>query len=215
MASTCRLSYIPLSEEDRAESRPSVDADSAQNITSEKHQTPRSKVDIEQLNRGSSGRIERLRCHKCSLTVRVLLILVCFATLGLVARVFLFCSVHPAATGVRLESRGQNAHPVVEEILISHAKPSSSPVLEVFQVYQPVLTPSGPTDETSNSNGSSNTTAIGSTETFAGCTQLLMEYSFGFSYGHPFVGMFPSVYRHFYLMLTNTKRNLYSALMPI
>ena len=44
--------------------------------------------------------------------------------------------------------------------------------LEDFQVYEPVLTPSGTSDR-------------------YGCihTQLLMEHVFAYSYGHPFFGM--------------------------
>ena len=48
--------------------------------------------------------------------------------------------------------------------------PAASPLVD-FQVYEPVLTPSGSSDQ-------------------YGCihTQLLMDHVFGFSYGKPFVG---------------------------
>ncbi|KAG9239558.1 putative peptide-N4-(N-acetyl-beta-glucosaminyl)asparagine amidase A [Amylocarpus encephaloides] len=65
---------------------------------------------------------------------------------------------------------------------------SAGPVLECFQVYQPVLFPSGAVDETIQSDGSENTTTIGPTDSTASCQTLLMEHSFGFSYGIPFVG---------------------------
>lgn len=192
MAFTFRSSYVPLSEEDCTDSRIHIGAEMSEvDPTRKKHQPTLSVVDIEHPNpnRRSSSRIERLGCLKSSFKAQLLLFLVCVATLGLFARNFLPCGTHPAATGARLSNRDQNAQPAVEQIFISHAKQSSSPVLEVFQVYQPVLTPSGPTDQTINSNGLSNTTTIGSPETSASCTQLLMDYSFGFSYGHPFVGM--------------------------
>lgn len=66
--------------------------------------------------------------------------------------------------------------------------PTSTGVLEVFQVYQPVLTPKGVTDETTLSNGAENTTTIAATESTSACELLLMDHSFGFSYGLPFVG---------------------------
>ncbi|TVY86261.1 Peptide-N4-(N-acetyl-beta-glucosaminyl)asparagine amidase A, partial [Lachnellula willkommii] len=67
------------------------------------------------------------------------------------------------------------------------ATPSSA-VLECFQVYQPVLFPSGAVDETVTSDGSENTTTIAPTTPATSCEVLLMEHSFGFSYGIPFVG---------------------------
>lgn len=69
---------------------------------------------------------------------------------------------------------------------ISHASGSQNPNLEVskrqsaasallndFQVYEPVLTPTGSSNQ-------------------YGCiyTTLLMDHSFGYSYGMPFVGIF-------------------------
>jgi hypothetical protein len=65
---------------------------------------------------------------------------------------------------------------------------SSSGVLEVFQVYQPVFTPSGATDETTSDDGSENTTTIAQTAGSKSCQILLMEHSFAYSYGLPFVG---------------------------
>ena len=51
------------------------------------------------------------------------------------------------------------------------ARQASGPVLDVFQVHEPVLTPAPPRDQ-------------------YGCvyTELLMEHSFAFSYGIPYVG---------------------------
>ncbi|RFU27789.1 hypothetical protein B7463_g8538, partial [Scytalidium lignicola] len=66
--------------------------------------------------------------------------------------------------------------------------PTPTGVLEVFQVYQPVLTPQGITDETIESNGLENTTTIAPIESATSCELLLMDHSFGFSYGIPFVG---------------------------
>lgn len=66
---------------------------------------------------------------------------------------------------------------------------TSTVVLEVFQVYQPVLTPSGATDETTASDGSGNTTTISSAAAASSCEVLLMDHHFAYSYGEPYVGM--------------------------
>jgi hypothetical protein len=68
------------------------------------------------------------------------------------------------------------------------ASASAPAVLEVFQVYQPVLTPSGATDETILGNGAENTTTIAQAAASSSCEVLLMDHSFGYSYGIPFVG---------------------------
>lgn len=69
------------------------------------------------------------------------------------------------------------------------ATSSSAPVLEVFQVYQPILTPEGLTDQTITSDRIFNTTVVAGDTAVSSCTQLLMYHSFGYSYGQPFVGM--------------------------
>jgi hypothetical protein len=220
MASICRASYVPLSEKDGTDgmvplSAGGCDLNPTPNTLSEKHQPTWPEEDVERLNRHLSGRSERLQCLKYSFTVQLLLFLACVVGSSLFAWSFLTCGAYPDASRARLSSRGQNTQPAVEEKFISRAKPSSSPVLEVFQVYQPVLAPSGPIDQTIDSNGSSNTTTIGYAETSVGCTKLLMEYSFGFSYGHPFVGMFCRGRRQFQSVLTTINRQLYSAIVPI
>lgn len=83
--------------------------------------------------------------------------------------------------------------------LVKHRAPAASPTpstgaLEVFQVYQPVLTPSGATDETTLSDGKENTTTIAQTESTKSCEVVLMEHSFAQSYGLPFVGKSPFSY---------------------
>lgn len=65
---------------------------------------------------------------------------------------------------------------------------ATSSVLDVFQVYQPVLTPNGATDETTLGDGSENTTSLASASSGASCQVLLMDHVFAFSYGAPFVG---------------------------
>ena len=64
---------------------------------------------------------------------------------------------------------GSKAHPD-SAVGPRQANLAASPLVD-FQVYEPVLTPAGSTDQ-------------------YGCvyTQLLMEHVFGFSYGMPFVG---------------------------
>ena len=65
---------------------------------------------------------------------------------------------------------------------------STSGVTVDFQVYQPVFTPGGATDETTQANGSENTTVIAQTNVSSSCQVLLMQHTFAFSYGLPFVG---------------------------
>ena len=64
---------------------------------------------------------------------------------------------------------GSKAHP--DYVVRSPQAPSAASPLVDFQVYEPVLTPAGSTNQ-------------------YGCvyTRLLMEHVFGFSYGKPYVG---------------------------
>ena len=85
----------------------------------------------------------------------------------------------------------ENASADFELVKYQAPAPSATPstgVLEVFQVYQPVLTPSGATDETTLSDGKENTTTIAPTGHTSSCEIVLMVHSFGYSYGMPFVG---------------------------
>lgn len=79
--------------------------------------------------------------------------------------------------------------PTLTSIPIVSATPQS-PFLEVFQVYQPVLTPEGVVDSTINSTGSAETGAIDVSTVATSCSQVLMVHDFAFSFGLPFVGMF-------------------------
>lgn len=81
--------------------------------------------------------------------------------------------------------------PTITTIPLTSATPQS-PFQEVFQVYQPVLTPQGVIDSTINSTGSSETSLIDATTVATSCSQVLMVHDFAFSFGLPFVGMFPT-----------------------
>lgn len=61
---------------------------------------------------------------------------------------------------------------------------------DVFQVHPPVLTSAGPEASNLSSDGSTDQDKTGNDLLDHGpaCKSLLMEHSFGFSYGHPFVG---------------------------
>jgi hypothetical protein len=74
--------------------------------------------------------------------------------------------------------------------LVKYADTSTSPVLECFQVSQPVLTPPSLSNEIVLTDGSEKAAAEAVMKPSSGCvmTLLLMEHSFGWSYGHPFVG---------------------------
>lgn len=101
--------------------------------------------------------------------------------------------------------------------LVKHAAPApsaTSSVLECFQVYQPVLTPSEATDETGSSDGFENTTTVASAPAPAGssCDVLLMEHSFAFSYGMPFVG---AVVPPFWVNNIDLSRKLHASEMQV
>lgn len=66
------------------------------------------------------------------------------------------------------------------------------PLAEYFQVYQPVLAPSGAVDNTLTSDGNVETTTLVESSTSESCSELLMEHVFAFSYGHPFIGKLQS-----------------------
>lgn len=72
---------------------------------------------------------------------------------------------------------------------VSSAAPSATGVLECFQVYQPVLTPEGITDDTVLSDGEQETTTIAPSAAEESCGVRLMQHDFAFSYGMPFIGM--------------------------
>jgi hypothetical protein len=76
---------------------------------------------------------------------------------------------------------------VKDAIQVTLAAPVTS-VLECFQVYQPVLLPAGAVDQTASGDGSENTTVIIPIKSNSSCQVLLMDHSFGYSYGMPFVG---------------------------
>ena len=74
------------------------------------------------------------------------------------------------------------------ELTPACSTPPPSTVLEVFQVYPPLLT--APTSATDAIPQEPNDHAFhGTTQSVEDCTVVLMEHSFGFSYGKPFVGM--------------------------
>lgn len=79
-------------------------------------------------------------------------------------------------------------HLVKYAAVASSATPTPTGVLDVFQVYQPVLTPKGAVDETILSDGQENTTTIASVSSSSSCEVLLMKHDFAYSYGIPFVG---------------------------
>jgi hypothetical protein len=94
--------------------------------------------------------------------------------------------LHDCTPASRLRDEGFTSS--IFHLVKGAASASTSGVLEVFQVYQPVFTPSGATDETTSDNRSENTTAIAQIAATMSCQVLLMEHSFAYSYGLPFVG---------------------------
>jgi hypothetical protein len=82
----------------------------------------------------------------------------------------------------------QNLAPSTFRLVKDAVSASTSGVTVDFQVYQPVFTPSGATDDTTQSDGSENTTVVAQTNATSSCQVLLMQHTFAFSYGLPFVG---------------------------
>ncbi|KAH9223501.1 peptide N-acetyl-beta-D-glucosaminyl asparaginase amidase A-domain-containing protein [Leptodontidium sp. 2 PMI_412] len=78
---------------------------------------------------------------------------------------------------------------LVKDAVPATAAPTpTSGVLEVFQVYQPILTSAGVLDETALEDGLESVDSTDQAPVTTSCETLLMEHSFGFSYGKPFVG---------------------------
>lgn len=75
----------------------------------------------------------------------------------------------------------------VENIRQASPSPTSTSVLECFQVYEPVLTPAGPVDQITAVNGESDTVVLEKTSETESCTVVLMDHVFAYSYGQPFV----------------------------
>jgi len=80
--------------------------------------------------------------------------------------------------------------------LIKHAADVSAPLLQVFQVYPPVLTisPGGTLELTDGGDTTTTTTttasvALANTNT-ASCSETLVVHSFAYSYGQPYIGVF-------------------------
>ncbi len=77
--------------------------------------------------------------------------------------------------------------PAPKPLQVPKRPPSPEPPYQdVFQVHPPVLTPAGhfaASRKTPEDGSKSGNEQI--------CTELLMDHSFGFSYGHPFIGWVP------------------------
>lgn len=184
-----------MARQDRIESRYPISNEAtapylANDNMSEKHITTKGETDNESLPKHVRPR-GCLHMLRQSLTVRILILLGCAIVLGMYSHGFPTDTNAPNTTTTPLLRRSNDIQAAVVGTSASSAIPSSTAVLNVFQVYQPVLGPFGVEDNTINSDGSSNTTTIDATEHTSSCTKLLMEYSFGFSYGHPFIGMVP------------------------
>ncbi|KAH8910995.1 hypothetical protein BR93DRAFT_873525 [Coniochaeta sp. PMI_546] len=72
----------------------------------------------------------------------------------------------------------------------SSAAAASPTVLECFQVAPPVLTPRGASYQATESDGSEVFLDAGNSASKEVCTVLLMEHSFAWSYGMPFIGAY-------------------------
>lgn len=77
----------------------------------------------------------------------------------------------------------------------SSAAAASPTVLECFQVAPPVLTPRGASYQATERDGSEVFLDAGNSASKEACTVLLMEHSFAWSYGMPFIGKLVYMYR--------------------
>lgn len=86
------------------------------------------------------------------------------------------------------------SYPPAQSVLraIEPLAPISKPLQDVFQVHAPVLTPAGPYAIDGSSDASEDGPLSHQGEASKGpvCARVLMEHSFGNSYGHPYVGRF-------------------------
>lgn len=86
--------------------------------------------------------------------------------------------------------------PVLRRQASSTSSAAASPtVLECFQVAPPVLTPDGASYQATESDGSEVFLDAGNSASTESCTVLLMEHSFAWSYGMPFIGKRNRTYR--------------------
>lgn len=93
-------------------------------------------------------------------------------------------TLHPPARLVRYDTPSLNA------TTTSSAVEAATGLTVDLGVYQPVLTPAGLVDQTISNDGTRSTAVIASAASNGTCaTMVLMDYSFGQSYGAPFVGM--------------------------
>lgn len=78
----------------------------------------------------------------------------------------------------------------VGRTLTKYASATTTPLLQVFQVYSPVLT-TEPDGVLVITDGSTNTSVATISNHAATCQETLVVYSFAYSYGEPFVGTSP------------------------
>jgi hypothetical protein len=148
--------------------------------------SPLGKVDIHNLEDWALNGKERITSRVAPRAFR-LLGLTCAAICGGFLWWLSSCFI---TSNARIElgiSSSKTFNLVKNAVQVALATPTSS-VLECFQVYQPVLFPAGAVDQTVSNDGTENTTTIIATNSSSSCQVLLMEHSFGYSYGMPFVG---------------------------
>ena len=150
------------------------------------------------------------RCTSEVVWYRLLLLIFVACCIGLF---WLFSDCLVARHGEQNEVTSASLDFVKNAARAPAATPSTA-VLECFQVYQPVLFPSGAVDGTVTSDGSENTTTIAPTAPASSCEVLLMKHSFGFSYGIPFVGMLPLLPYHSTVLIDNPRR-LYTSKLQV
>ena len=92
-----------------------------------------------------------------------------------------------AVSSLAIDSTSVTVPLLSSRTLQKYAVDPAAPVLQDFQVYPPVLIAS-PNGSLSLTDGSSTTTDVATTSNATSCEQVLMAYSFGNSYGAPFVG---------------------------
>lgn len=128
----------------------------------------------------SSDRADHSACYPRSVDFACSLPAMAVKLFTLYSFLFLFGSSIPLSTATRTGSQSE---------LAKHVETVATPILEVFQVYPPVLTlaANGSLEIT---DGSSNASVAFSSTHQDYCFQTLAVHSFAYSYGTPFVGSY-------------------------
>ena len=123
-----------------------------------------------------------------SLMVRACIRYVLLAVLAVFSAVAIASQISCKPVNRFLEARSEgHVKRDSQASVVSSATAAATPLVD-FQVYQPVLTPTGLADQKFSADGSSQTQSLSVQPETSSCIVTLMVHDFGYSYGAPFVG---------------------------